>query len=68
MGRLINDECLSLDGAEVPEAFLAVVCRSKACSQVSKHIIMVCKTEGQQAAAGLILFREVEYITVHEIE
>lgn len=52
MGRQSSEECLSLDGAEVLKAFLATVCRSKACSQVSKYIIMFCKagTASQQQA------------------
>lgn len=37
----------ALDEAEVVKAFLAIVCRSKACSQISRDIVTVCKTEGQ---------------------
>lgn len=47
MGDKLVMDVSALEEAEVFKAFLATVCRSKACSQISKHIIMVWKVEGQ---------------------
>lgn len=69
MGDKLVMDVSALEKAEVLKAFLATVCRSKACSQISKHIIVVWKVEGQPAVGQQARYylREAGYITMHGI-
>lgn len=66
MGDKLVIDASALEESEVLKAFLATVCRSKACSQISKHFKMVWKVEGQPGAGQPQAWYNLESLDVSQ--